>query len=522
MALTDPWVEPQHIGLRQFVQEAWHLVEPGVPLADDWALGAMCEFIEAWYDRQFAHGVIAVPPGMSKSLLSDVFAPAWAWGLDPSHKWLSVSYDSELTLRDARRTRAIIEADEYLQAYPGTRLLPGSAAASRLWTTARGLRFSTSISGRGIGWHFHSAVIDDPLKPQSVLGRSLDPIDYERVLQWHDLVLPTRRAEGYPFGSMLVMQRLSERDLSGTLQARDGYEALVLPMRYVPNAFWCQAPWTLRLEQRTIEGELLAPARATHTAQAVTEQERSLGHEAEAQLQQNPIPRTGGLLSEEDLRWEWTKPVPQRAQLVQVWDFAAKGTEASHSACCGQLWASCELEEVVELAGTIQSRGLSPERARKRYARDTGTYYLLIDEVHGRWSVPESERQFELAQGRPLWSRAGQRVIEAKAAGIGVIQRFERRFTGVIAFHEVSDDCAQLARDDKITRFRANLGEWAGARVLLPPEAWADDVRLELLKFPRGAHDDRVDCASMALAILTASTMRYWAAVAAVASQRRR
>lgn len=517
MALADPeaGLDPQHISLRDFVRETWEIIEPGIPLSDDWALGAMCEFLQAWCLRQFCHGVMAVAPGMSKSLLSDVFAPAWVWAREPSHKWLSVSYDADLTLRDAGKTKAIVESDAYQAAYPDMRLMAGSKAMHRLWTTRRGLRFSTSIGGKGIGWHMNSAVLDDPLKPQNVLGRSLDPVDYERVETFHDKVLPSRVASsesGLPFGSMLVAQRLSERDLSGVLQTRSGYEALVLPMRYVPRAFWCQSPWTLKLEQRAVDGELLAPTRQTHTEAAVRRLEISLGHDAEAQLQQNPIPRTGGLMREEWLRWEWVD-MPWQGLWIQVWDLAAKGTDLqNHSAVHGSLWVAKKVSQARELLTSIHDRETTGKVGETRVVQvPDAERYHLIEDVWGVWPFEETLRQMWEAQQRPNWYRAQRKLVEEKAAGIQAIQVLTggwRDASGQV--RKIPGIIATTPKEDKLDRFRPVVPPAAEAGLILLP-AWTPDRdapggkhgpdawRKELLSFPHGRRNDRVDTTSDAL-----------------------
>ncbi len=88
-------------GLRLFVQAFWAVVEPAAPFLPGWHLDAVCEFLEAWYRREFKDGVLNLPPGTGKSLLVDVFFPAWVWAVEPGHKFLTCSYDLELGIRDA-------------------------------------------------------------------------------------------------------------------------------------------------------------------------------------------------------------------------------------------------------------------------------------------------------------------------------------------------------------------------------------------------------------------------------------
>ena len=74
----------------------------------------------------------------------------------------------------------------------------------------------------------------------------------------------------------------------------------------------------------------------------------------------------------------------------------------------------------------------------------------------------------------PTWGPAAARIIEAKAAGIGIIQRYATKFTGVVAFHEINDECKALALLPKLDRHRANLGEWHGFTTISPILAHTD------------------------------------------------
>lgn len=525
--------------LREFVRTFWPVVEPAVPFKDSWHIGAVCEFLEAWYAREFRNGVISIAPGTGKSLLCDTFFDAWVWSIEPSHRFLHCAFDVDLTLRDARHVEQITQSELYQRCWPETRMRDSVQARSDLYTTQGGFRLGTSPGGKGMGRHVHSVSINDPVKPQDVLdGRTQDVLSgLEKANRWIDGTMPTRRADPARFGVMITMQRLLERDPAGIALSR-GYEHLCLPMRFVPReqATWVIGDWTWKLDERTQAGELLHPAR--YPEHVVREMETALGEHASAQLQQNPIPRTGGLLEESHLRFEWVEPAKPLDRAgspvsggywIQTWDFAAKGTEATHSAVSGQLWCQADVDTVNEIANTLaeRDRGAQPVKVLRAVAK--GMHLLQIDDVWGIWDVTESETQFERMQSQPLWAKSAQIIVEAKAAGIGVIQRFQRRFPKLIAFHEVNDNCKALAQLDKLDRHRANIGEYHAGRVLLRP--WArtvpdkidrsdgrgpDATRRELLSFPRGARDDRVDSASMALARLCQGQVSRWAMLRAL------
>ncbi|MEY4545365.1 MAG: hypothetical protein RL685_1560 [Pseudomonadota bacterium] len=519
--------------LHGFVRVFWRLIEPAEPFQDNWHIGAVCEFLEAWHRREFRYGVLNLPPGTGKSLLVDVFLQAWVWSQKPGYKWMCCAFDQDVCLRDAVKVQTILMSGPFRLAWPGSELRDGeSGARGDVWTTQGGYRFSTSPQGKGgLGRHFHDVSVNDPVNPKHVLDSRKSGelgVGLAQAQEWINTTMITRRADPARFGCMLTMQRLIQNDPAGVALDR-GWEHLCLPMRYEPRAHWIRGERSAQLDPRTRHGELLHEAR--YPESAVQELETGLAHHASAQLQQNPIPRTGGLLEEQHLAREWLEP-PKNGYWIQVWDFAAKGTEATHSAVHGALWCSAEVDTWRVLVNTIADRDRGEEAVTVLERGPKEIRFFLIAEKWGIWSVPESEHQFERIQEDELWGQAASRIVEAKAAGIGIIQRYERKFTGVVAFHEINDECKELARLSKLDRHRANLGEYHAFRVLLPP--WhrtvpdpvdasdgrgPDAFRKELLSFPRGARDDRVDTSSMALARLTQGVSSYYAAVRALAQQ---
>jgi phage terminase large subunit-like protein len=512
-------------GLREFSRQYWSVVEPGTRFVDSWAFGAVCEFLQAWYEREFYTGVINVPPGNSKSLTGSALFPAYVWSQQPSRKLWCASFDAKLVLRDAGRTRQILESERYLQDYPGTRLREDKDALAEIWTQAGGLRFCSTIGGGGTGWHFHDAIVDDMIKPQAVLGASRAHIEIAR--RWRTGTLPTRRAEpASEFGLMMIGQRLTEDDPPGEELQREGVEHLCLPMRFEPKAFWIKGSWSAKLDPRTEPGELLNPERFPEAT--VRAQEIELGANASAQFQQNPIPRTGGLLEESWLRWEWID-IPYRGLWVQEWDLSGKGTNVErHSAVSGQLWCAYRTTNVRELLNSISDRERTGKAESQPVQVAPAVRWHLVDEVWGVWPFEETLRQIQGAQKRPLWDRAMTIRIEEKASGIQALQVLRGKLPGVISS---SVSTPEHLKDDKVSRFRPIVPPAAEAGlILLPPwrqsegppgqEQGPDAWRKELLAFPRGTRDDRCDVASSVGAYFTDKSGGLQDLIAELAKQR--
>src|ERR1039458_2289652 len=63
----------------EFVRQAWRVLEQETPFVDGMHVHAICEHLQAVSEGRIRNLIINVPPGHGKSLLIDVFWPAWVW-----------------------------------------------------------------------------------------------------------------------------------------------------------------------------------------------------------------------------------------------------------------------------------------------------------------------------------------------------------------------------------------------------------------------------------------------------------
>src|SRR6516225_2068112 len=85
--------------LREFVRQAWHVVEPATVFVPGWHIDAIVEHLEAVSRGEIRNLLINVPPRHMKSLLVSVFWPAWEWTRWPARRWLYSSYAASLSIR---------------------------------------------------------------------------------------------------------------------------------------------------------------------------------------------------------------------------------------------------------------------------------------------------------------------------------------------------------------------------------------------------------------------------------------
>lgn len=100
--------------LKEFLRVAWLLVEQR-PFIDNWHIDILCDVLEAMLEGWLKNVIINIPPRHMKSILISVIFPAYAWTRYPEMQFLTASYSEKLSIRDAVRSRRIIESHWFQQ-----------------------------------------------------------------------------------------------------------------------------------------------------------------------------------------------------------------------------------------------------------------------------------------------------------------------------------------------------------------------------------------------------------------------
>ena len=129
----------------------------------------------------------------------------------------------------------------------------------------------------------------------------------------------------------------------------------------------------------------------------------------------------------------------------------------------------------------------------------TGDIYI-VDIVRGKYDFPELKQR--MIQLNNAWRGRGLRAIyiEDKASGQSLIQELKRESgVSVIPYKVVTD---------KVARVNAILPLIEGGRVFLPESSvWLDDFADECVSFPNGNHDDQVDAMTIAVDVLSRTSV---------------
>jgi predicted phage terminase large subunit-like protein len=460
--------------LKDYVRDAWSLVEPSKAYLENWHIEAVCEHLEAVSRGEIPKLIVNIPPACSKSLVTCVFWPTWEWARDPTLRWFFASYDQHLSTRDSMKCRAILSSPWFKARWPQVQIRRDQDEKTYYETTKGGYRLATSTGGHGTGEHPDRIVVDDPHNTKEAPSEA----EREAAITWWDQTMSLR---GVSRGArrVIIMQRLHENDLTGHIlnKDRDGWTHLCLPMRYEPRRMVeTRIGWN---DPRTRPDELLAPKYLDE--QAVSQMEIDLGSYGTAgQLQQRPSPASGGAIKRTWWRYyDHAAPPADLDQCIQSWDTTMKGLEKSD----------------FTVGGVLGRRG---------------ALLYVLDIVRGRMNTPETIAAVRgLSQ---LWPNAKAKLIEDKANGPAVISTL---------FNEVPGIMAMQVKGDKEQRVSAVTPFIEAGNVLLPgrkihddptepdrfrwepAHRWVTELIEECAAFPVGAHDDQVDMLSQGLLYLS-------------------
>src|SRR5207302_6927624 len=87
--------------LRAFVEQAWHVLEPGTKFIPGIHVDPVCLHLQALLEGKIKDLLINIPPGFAKSMIGCVFMPAWVWINHPEFRFLFSSYKAEYAIRDS-------------------------------------------------------------------------------------------------------------------------------------------------------------------------------------------------------------------------------------------------------------------------------------------------------------------------------------------------------------------------------------------------------------------------------------
>jgi len=414
------------------------------------------DFIEGYHHKIYAEKlnrvangelkrlIVNMPPRHTKSEFASHLFPAFFMGRHPKAKLIQTTHTGELSIRFGRKTKNLLESDEYAKVFPGVHLAADSKAAGRWESNHGGEYFAAGVGGAITGRGADLLVIDDPHSEQDALSPSVLESHYE----WYTSG-PRQRLQ--PGGAIvLVMTRWSVKDLTGKLLEAQGkddetdqWEVVEFPAIINEKPMWGNF-WSLK-------GLMGVKASIPLT-------------KWQAQWMQAPTSEEGAIIKREWWKtWE-KEEIPHLQYIIQSYDTAFSSKEtADYSAIT--TWGVFEPEE-----------GSKPN-------------LILLDAKRGRWNFPELK---EIAQKEYKYWEPEAILIEAKASGMPLTHELQKAGIPVINY-------TPSRGNDKHSRVNSVAPLFESGAIWAPTKKFAEEVIEECAAFPFGDHDDYVDSTTQAL-----------------------
>lgn len=455
--------------LLAFTRRHWSVLEPNTPFVDGWALEAICEHLEAVTAGEVNRLLMNVPPGFMKSLMTNVFWPAWEWGPQRlAHmRFVTFSYAASLTLRDNGRFRDLLMSMDYQRLW-GDRFKLRKIGEEKVTNDKTGWKLASSIGGVGTGERGDRVLLDDP---HSVKESESDKVRQETV-RWFREGMSNRLNDMEKSAIVVIMQRVHESDVSGSIiESAQDYTHLMIPMEYDGRRYYTSIDWT---DPRENDGELAWPER--FSAKTVKDLKDILGPYGFAgQYQQAPSPRGGGIFKRE--WWQlWGNPDdPQDPQFKKfpACDYIVASLDSAYTEKTENDYSA------LTVWGSYRDRNDMPKAILMNAWRDRLTIHELVEKVTATCKKFKVDRL----------------LIESKASGHSVSQEICR-------LHSHEGFGVQLidpGRIDKTARAYACQAFFSDEMIFAPDRDWSEMVIAEMASFPRAPHDDLVDSATQAL-----------------------
>lgn len=424
--------------------------------------------------------IVEVQPRIGKTVLGAIDFAGWWIGAHPDRDFVHVTFGLDRAGEVGLDVRNLLASPAFRFVYPDVRVDPRSDAKRRLDLLNGGGYRSTAPEGSLTGHGAHIIVVDDPIK--NFLDAD-SPTERRKFRTLWSTTIMTRREPDCPI--VMLLQRWNGEDPAAWLQREEAgdWHVLSLPAFAEPDTARC-----CELGEWRAPGEVLWPEK--WSAEALEKIRQSMESKGSlrwwfSQYQQRPTVAQG-----EILRREWIDP-DVAGSIVREWSELPGRFDAA------VLYWDCKL-------GGSQREGTS-YAVGEVWGRRGGDLYF-VDEVRfrgGLVAVLDATRQL-----RDRYPWATPIVVEAKASGVDAIDIMRTAYPDVLADDLRAGGSTELSKRQRMEAvaplFRAG-SIWQPSR---RRASWIADWREELLAFPNGRYNDRVDTTSGALRYLRARPAR--------------
>jgi len=464
-----------------------------------WVHEDICRRLERFSD-DVAKGLsprlmLLMPPRHGKSELASKMFPPWHLGRYPDHEIIACSYNISLAMGFSKKIKQIIDDPAYETVFD-TRLDPNNRSTEE-WTVQghTGGYVAAGVGGGITGKGAHVLIIDDPIKNAEEADSA---VTRESIWDWYGSTAYTRLAPGA--GVLIIQTWWHDDDLAGRVQQAmqagagdedvDNFEIIKYPaiaeaaefldletdeiVRVDTDArdkvdILIEAARlgisTQELKFLRAKGDALHPERYDLKKLRRIKSTIAPRHWS-ALFQQNPVPDDGAFFSKDMFR---RGPIPYLKNYVlqTAWDFAI-GIKKQNDFTVGTVGMLDE-NDVLHFADQIRLK-----------TNDIDAIVGAMLDQAQKWYHPSLIIGVEDGQ---IWKTMESTFMKACRA--------RRFFPRIQVLPPLTDK--EVRASPLKGRMQAGMVSFAAAG------DWYEDCRNEMLRFPAGVHDDRVDsCAWVA------------------------
>ena len=433
------------------------------------------QFVKDVEDGKSPRLVLNVPPRHGKSAIASDYFPSWVLGHHPEWEIIATSYALSLPVDFSRNIRARLKDPAYQSIFPNTHLADDSQAVEAWKTSKRGAFTCAGVGGPILGKGAHILIIDDPHKNAEEAGSETIRATAH---SWYSSTARTRLAPGG--GVLIIQQRWHDDDLTGhqlthmkeLIEAGtdpaeiDFWDVITYPAiaeedEYLfPDGSIVRSPDVIPRDARLLRkvGEALHPDRYNENALARLRNTLPKD-EWNALFQQNPVPDDGEFFSKHDLRWVPNLPgALDEYTFLTAWDFAIGEKQTND-------WT-------VGTVGAVNAKG----------------DLYVVDMIRGRMGTREIiDSIMAFLERYPIYALGMEDGQIKKTLAPLVMEELNRRRS-----HVLIDDSLKPVTDKKVRAQHLGALVQRG-KFFMINQPWAHKMEGEMLRFPKGQHDDIVD-----------------------------
>lgn len=193
----------------------------------NWHHKVLIDKLEAVERGEIKRLIVSMPPRHGKSEIVSVQFPAWLIGRDKNRNIIEASYSGDLAVDFGRQVRNIVDSERYKHLFPNVILAEDSQAKGKWNTNGRGAYNAVGVGGATTGKGADFLIIDDPVKNRQ---DAESEVVRQSTWEWYTSTALTRLS---PEGAVIVvMTRWHDDDIVGRIRRSENahlWEIVDLP-----------------------------------------------------------------------------------------------------------------------------------------------------------------------------------------------------------------------------------------------------------------------------------------------------